>query len=94
MLKKILILIVSSFIFNLIFGIILSRYPDLFLPLQKKVAKTKARNTYKFMVLIVAAMTVVFLQEMIDLNEIVSLIILGFSLSLSGIIFRDINKEI
>lgn len=94
MLKNILVLIISSFIFNMMFGVILSRKPDLFLPIQKKVPKTNTRNIYKMMVLILAAAIVVLLQESLNLNEMISLIILGFSLSLSGIIFRDIQKSL
>lgn len=92
MLKRIFILMLSSFAFNIIFGVILSRKPDLFAKIQNKVSKTNTRNIYKLMFLIIAAILVVALQEIINLDEIVALIILGFSLSLSGIVFRDMSQ--
>lgn len=92
MIKRMVIIVIASFVFNIIFGVILSRKPDLFLPIQKKVKGTSARNRYKLMFFLAAALIAVFLNEYLNLNEIISLSILGLSLSLSGIVFRDIQK--
>lgn len=91
-LKRMLVIIIASFIFNIIFGVILARNPDLFLPLQKKVQGKDARNKYKLMFFLVAALLVLFLNEYFNINEIISLSILGLSLSLSGIVFRETRK--
>ncbi|MGO1470727.1 MAG: hypothetical protein ACTHW2_11950 [Tissierella sp.] len=90
--KRMVIIIIASFIFNIIFGVILSRKPDLFLPIQKKIKGSSARNKYKLLFFLVAALLVVFLNEYFNVHEIVALSILGLSLSLSGIVFRDIKK--
>lgn len=91
-LKRMLVILIASFIFNIIFGVLLARKPDLFLPLQKKVPGDSARNKYKLMFYVVAALLVLFLNTYFNLNEIVSLSILGLSLSLSGIVFREPGK--
>lgn len=92
MIKRMVVILIASFGFNIIFGVILSRKPDLFLPIQRKVKGTSARNRYKLIAFLVAALIAVFLSEYLNLNEIISLSVLGLALSLSGIVFRDIGK--
>ena len=91
MIQRILILVVSSFVFDFIFGMTLTRRPDLFASIQSKVPRTKARHVYKLIFFLIAAILVVVLKEYFNLNDIIAAIILGLSLSLSGVIFRKSN---
>lgn len=92
MIKNVIILVGSSFAFDVLFGMILISKPNLFVEIKKRVPDNNIRHLYKLIFFSIVAVIIIFLQQWFNFNEIIAAIILGFSISLSGIIFSKPKK--
>lgn len=87
MFKNIIIILASSFIFDFIFGSFLMKRPELFSKIQNAVPKTTARHFYKLIFLMIMAVIAIILKRYIDIDDTIIAIILGFAISISGVLF-------
>lgn len=96
MLKNIIIIVVASFIFDFIIGSFLIKRPELLARIQGRTSKTNARHVYKFIFVMIAAVIAVMLKKYAGLNDTITAVIVGFAISLSGVLFRlpvgDVKK--
>lgn len=92
MIKNIVILVGSSFAFDVLFGMVLISKPELFSSIKKKIPETNMRFVYKLIFFSVIALIIVGIERYFDINDMVAAVILGFSVSLSGIIFSKHKK--
>lgn len=92
MIKNIAILVVSSFAFDVLFGMLIIRKPEMFSSIKKKVPENNMRHLYKLLFFSVVAIIVVAIERFFNINDMIAAVILGFSVSLSGIIFSKHKK--
>ena len=94
MFKNIIIILVSSFIFDFIFGSFLMKRPELFLKIQNAVPKTKTTYLYKLVFLMIMAVVALLLKKYLNVDDIIIAIILGFAISISSALFNIPKGEI
>lgn len=87
MFKNIIIILLSSFIFDLILGSFLIKRPELFSKIQNKIPKTNAIYFYKLIFLMFMAIIALIFKRNLNMDDILIAIILGFAISISGVLF-------
>ena len=94
MIKNIIVILLASFIFDFIFGSFLMKRPELFSKIQNSVPKTNARHVYKLIFIMMIAVIAVILRKNFNIDDIMIAIILGFAISISGVLFSIPKSEI